>query len=648
MTEEYKEQLLNYVTGNLENTTPTTDEIFKEINEKDRLDWLQYMPTRWSNMRVEGVISPNETNSGIGVLYGGYYYPNLDDAYGFIILVDSNLNPLKIFFETDTGMKLRYIQKMGVDEQNRFFAVTDTYFSFDYIDHNYATMPNHTLKFLLFNNFTIKQNDDYTLKLRNSYNFTDNNFHCKNIKKSSTSAKYLMIGDYLYQDDSRYFLGRLKTIELTINVGQANDWVINTATDKTPSASIISFDDNDNYSYSIIYGVSNDSGNTHKFFRRNYNGTFSSRDIQSFNYFAYWINDKLMNQAVFLNENEVYFVLTNQNATTLQTHFHLGFYKYNYTNSQLTTIYENDYGQGTYMNWYETIYVTTNQGKVYIEYNNNIDNTNYKANYYIQRLENDIWSPILLSENINFVTSQRILFVKSNFNLLQYFLIPTNFRKPTWYMLNVNEIYNPNQYNGEPYINSDVFSPLYSNLYSNGSLVFSRNLYNISKQNNMTMSSVEIPNNYLNDITIEQNDLISETNFQMNSDNTQWTKNIYEVVDLNFLNTITIEDEDTNTPYLESAIKLNNSITDGGDTNYQNTPCNKYRINYTDSTNIINSLYWENIDDTHKETEITFYVDKNITSIDLISNDETTIYLTLPVEVEVGKYYTINQKIKIQ
>jgi hypothetical protein len=161
------------------------------------------------------------------------------------------------------------------------------------------------------------------------------------------------------------------------------------------------------------------------------------------------------------------------------------------------------------------------------------------------------------------------------------------------------------------------------------------------------MSSVEIPNTYLNDTTITQSDLISETNLQMNSNTQNWTKNIYEVVDLNFLNTISVINEDTGEEYVDSAIKINNAITDGGDTNYQNTPCNKYRINYTNNTTSIKPIYWSTIDDLHRQTKITFYVDKAIDSIDFLSNDETTIYLSLPIEVEIGKYYTINQKLRI-
>jgi hypothetical protein len=133
----------------------------------------------------------------------------------------------------------------------------------------------------------------------------------------------------------------------------------------------------------------------------------------------------------------------------------------------------------------------------------------------------------------------------------------------------------------------------------------------------------------------------------MNQKYQTWTKNQYEVVDLNFLNTINIIDEDTNIRYKSGATRLNQAITEGGSTNYTNTPCNKYRINYVDNTTDIQDLSWSDIDDTHKECKISIYVDKAMLSIDLLSHDESTIYLTIPLEVEIGKYYTIKQKVRI-
>lgn len=135
----------------------------------------------------------------------------------------------------------------------------------------------------------------------------------------------------------------------------------------------------------------------------------------------------------------------------------------------------------------------------------------------------------------NFTISQRNYNINKIYNIngLISTLIFTQ-ANLTGYILTLTNLFSINGYNGDAYSGVDVLVPKLSNLYSNGSLEFSRNLYNVSKQNNMTMSSVEIPNTYLNDSTITQSDLISKTNLQLNSNNQQWTKNVYEVVDLNF------------------------------------------------------------------------------------------------------------------
>ena len=383
-----------------------------------------------------------------------------------------------------------------------------------------------------------------------------------------------------------------------------------------------------------------------RIYQKNYDAsTYSFTNILSGDDAKYSVDNDLEYQSIFLNENKCYFVLDNinNNFTTTTYDLQIILWEYNLNNSTINKIYEKDYGTGN-PNRQEQIYLYTNQGELYIEHV--IQKSTFVADYYYQRYEG-VWNPILIGKNKPYTWNLRGFYVNNKYNLLEVLLYPNNPRKSTWYFPIAKEIYNPTQYNGEPYVSKDALIPLYSNLYSNGSIMFSRDLYNVSKQNNMTMSSVEIPNSYLNDTTITQNDLISKTNLQMNSNNQQWNKNIYEVVDLNFLNTIRVIDEDTNTENLDSAIKLNDATTDGGDTNYQNTPCNKYRINYANGTSSIDNLYWTSIDDTHKETQITLFVDAPMLSIDFISNDETTIYLNIPLEVEENKTYTISQKIRI-
>lgn len=643
MTEDYKKQLLSYLTDNLENTSPTTDEIFQEIIEVNRSNWTNYMPSNWDNMRIEGFIKPNENTSNLGVMYGGYKYNN--ESFGFIILVNNDMIPIKYITEFDSGTKLRYIQCMIQGDDNLFYAIDDAEMSYQ----NY-NIYNSQKRFIMLNNFSVPINEEYSVRLRTSYilNGTDyQNFYCDNIYKELNSSHFVFTGKYA--SDSTSQASRIKAIEIKINVGMSNEWNFYKVDSLIiPMADFVTFNSS---SEAKIQFIGNAYG-TYKLLLESKGYSQSSLNQSEIYTFPYRIgtSTNMEQQGLFMDENNLYIVIDNQDieaeqsGTPISIDRHLALYHYNFTNSTLETIYDHSLGTTTDGINVERMQITKNEGKLYIAFYNNFG-TN-KADYYVQRFEG-VWEPILIGTNKNFQISQRSFYVGSNFNLLQITPYNNNLRNPTWYFPIVKEIYNQNQYNGESYIDVNTFIPSYANLYSNGSIIFSRNLYNISKQNNMTMSSVEIPNNYLNNLTITQNDLISETNFQMNSDDTQWSKNIYEVVDLNFLNTITIIDEDTDTPYLEGAIKLNNAITDGTLTDYQNTPCNKFRINYADNTTAVDDIVWTSIDSTHYQTTMTFYVDKNIISIDLISNDETIIYLTIPLNVDIGKTYTINQKIKI-
>ncbi len=203
-------------------------------------------------------------------------------------------------------------------------------------------------------------------------------------------------------------------------------------------------------------------------------------------------------------------------------------------------------------------------------------------------------------------------------------------------------------YTGYPYSYYNVLVPRYVNLYYAGvALMFSRNVYNITRFNNTTTASVEVPSNYLNNYPIGREKLFGNTGYELVRANELISKNQYEVLHLNFLNTINVIDEDTNTMYEMGAIKTNEGITTGTQASYNNSKCTKYRINYEDNTTLVNTITWRNINDLVKQTYFVISVNKAIKNIDLISNDESTIYLTINGSFEIGEYYTINQKVRI-
>ena len=93
---------------------------------------------------------------------------------------------------------------------------------------------------------------------------------------------------------------------------------------------------------------------------------------------------------------------------------------------------------------------------------------------------------------------------------------------------------------------------------------------------------------------------------------------------------------------------MNNSISETID--YDNTKALKIKINYTDNTNYILQLKESQIDkisNTSYMYDVDIYVPKSITNIQIISNDEITVYQTITSTFEVGKFYNITQMVEI-
>lgn len=646
MTEDYKKNLLDYATDMLTSTSPTSDEIIEEVQYIARSKWTPYLPSYWKNFRFEGMIEGNENTSGLSVLYGGYI-DSEDNVKGIILLVNENFEPIKTFYEFESGTSLRYIQYMKQADDGTFYYIDDEVFSYT----QRQQVNTSQKRFVMINNITAKVNNEYRLVFRYSYifNSTCTNFYCHNMFKDPNSSHYIFFGDGVDVNSPIYAYRKLKIIELKVNIGQQNELDLLISQNQAIFGSAFALFNNDSDIYfRCVWTNSLSSSRAVHCYTKNYSDENpSDSTIMTFNFQPYIDEGFQKKQSVFMNINEVYFVQNNQywgNEGVIRPKW-IGLYKHDFSNNTNTTIYEKYLGDYDYC-YKEYIMIDRDIDKLYIEFATNYDKDNDTADIYMQRFDGT-WNPILIGLNKPYISNRQSMFAKSNFNLVQVYSYGINPQYRAWDYFVIKEDYNTLNYNGEPYVNNNVLVPDKSRIYAGEHLVFARNLYNISKQNNMTMSSVEIPSGYLNDITITQNDLISETNLEMNNDTTEWTKNIYEVVDVNFLNTISVIDEDTGEEYEDSAIKLNNATTDGGSTNYQNTPCNKFRINYGDGTSSTDDLAWTSIDDTHKETQITFYVDKAILSIDLLSHDTTTIYLHIPVEVEIGKTYSISQKIRI-
>jgi hypothetical protein len=647
MTNDFKIDLLNYITGNIEPTNPTNEEIFKEQNNIDRDKWINFIPETWGAFRYEGMVAPNELTSNLTVLYGGYYLDG--NSYGVVTLVDENFEPIKTIYEFSSGTPLRYIQYMKQAEDGTFYYIDDEVYTYSYGQYS----RNSQKRFVMVNNFTLinQITNDYQINLRTSYIFGSEyqNFYCKNMFKDPNSAHYIFFGNGA--NDSNYDFTILKIIDLKINVGEANEWTLfaNDGNEVFGSA-IALFDNDSNVQYRCLVTNNLPNNNNLNCYSKTYTGNPISETVITFSEYKPYIDDaNYKKQSVFLNYNEVYFVLNNQRwGSGEEKPKYIGLYRFNFVNSNLMTIFEKYLGDYSYSNL-EAIYIDRCNTDIYVQYNTNISN-NATADYYFQRLTDDAWNPILIAEQEIFAFQRRNIFVKNNFNLLSIFLYQTT-PLSNWFVFQIKENYNALNYNGELYTNYNSLIPKQGEIYSDNKLVFARNLYNKTLNENSTVSTIQVPNSYLNNIDLNTKTLISETNTILINDPNVIQKNIYETLFLNYINTLNVIDEDTNEIYKDAGSYINNNINAGTDINYNNSFIAKIRINFQDNSIKIQKIFWQQIDSTHKKTAFSIYAKDYINSIDFISNDENTIYITKNMNdfnLEIGKYYTITQFLRIE
>ena len=375
MSEDYKKNVLNYITNMINKTSPTTDEIFKEKKSIDRTNWENFIPNSWNNFRYEGMVSPDETTTGLGVLYGGYIDKE-NNVCGVITLFNSDFIPVKTIYEYSSGTKLRYIQYMKQAEDGTFYFIDDTAFSYS----QRQDVVSSQKRFVMVNNFTVMNqlNNDYEVFLRTSYIFKGNyvNFYCKNMFKNPNSSHYIFFGSGVDSSSSSYAYRYLKIMGLKINVGEANEWTLyaNLQNHLFGSAYAL-FDNDDNVSFRCLNSSVLASSRTIDCTSKTYTGNVATNSITTFPFKPYIDDSSFKKQSVFLSMDEVYFVQNNQhwgNSGNLENKY-IGLYKYDFSSSVLTTIYERNLGEYDYSD-IEAIYIDKCDTDIYVQYNTNIVN----------------------------------------------------------------------------------------------------------------------------------------------------------------------------------------------------------------------------------------------------------------------------------
>ena len=653
MTNDYKKSLIDYVTGllSIEQEQPTDF----DPNELAGTGVEDYTSQKWQDIlsaldgksvSINGILESGNYDNYI--MYGGYQNGNTGNCNGFLIYVNEYGFPTKIRVMSNA----RGFQFLKFDEENnRVYGVVSDRATPSVADDNDAY-------FVYYNNLFLTESDDNPPNLSYSYKIhTDsstNYFTCRDIVKHPERPFYLIY--------STNFSGLncTRVTELKINVGQANELNTLYSNNNYYGYAFYGWYDSDTPKFKIIVRTEITTA-TMKLIT--YNGS-SSSEIALTNGITLERpqNAYIKDNYLAVDENNIYFVYNSNYEESAIQYKKSILLKYDGTTT-LKGVYSTDaIAYDTYkdipilniLRDVNTIYCvrgisdeennTTHMAVVNISEHSNPQESDFidlGTGSYIHRFN-----------MYNFRTTLR-----RNYNLI-YFESYSGYIKE-----GLGDYQNPingfsNQigfvkqrigYTGYPYSYYNVLVPRYVNLYYAGvALMFSRNVYNITKFNNTTTASVEVPAKYLNNYTISREKLFGVTGYELVRGNELISKNQYEVLHLNFLNTINVVDEDNDIYYPLGAIKINNGITTGTQQSYEDTRGIKFRINYADGTSVIGNTIWSSIDDTHKQTSFSIYVDKAIKNIDLISNDSSTIYLTINGTFIIDKNYMIKQKVRVE
>ena len=647
MTEEFKKQLLNFILGQMPNEYGIEKEKVQYIDDVSIPEngWDKVIPKSWQNFKFEELIEVK--NSDKLVLYGGYTEYNTKQVRGIIVVLKRDLTPLKTFYQYDNGTYLRYILCMTQDDEGNFIAVDSVGNPQDFQTTGDNKIKTGEKRFIMLNNFTIDLDNSYTLIMRKSYIFGNEytNFYCKQIFKNPNSSHYVMIGKNLGEQNGGY---NIRIIELKINTGSSNEWKKWDSSQNTwhYGTSYVEFME-DKFFIEVILTRNTLDNRKIGLWKKDFNEeNLNYIEIFETPYFAVIDTNAYKNQAVFLNKNEVYFIINNQ-RWGIQGEVvskYIGLYHTNLVNNITNVVYEHYLGEYDFCQK-ENMFLCKNENNIYV-----LSSKENEKGIYFQRLKNDLWEPLHTSMGPILYDEERIFFyVKDDYNLINMYIFDYSdlvyIRNS---IVNIKEIYNANNYNGDEYINYMSLIANSSVLYSDNKAVFARNLYNKVVNDNTTISTIEIPNNYINDILIDKKELVSQTNMNIIEDSESFIKNIYETVYLNFINTLSIINRNNPSNQILNEIassSLNEAINIGY--SYEYARLTKVRINYLDGEKLIKTLFFERIGDKKALLKFEIYVDKPIKDIELISEDTTIIYQTINLDVELKKYYAIEQELEV-
>lgn len=629
MTEEFKSLLLKYLTGNITledgNNTPqfgATEVIVDELNT--------YINEHYVGATSPSIVDFQKSKTNNNYLFFGTGSDE-NKVFGFVIILDENLNIIYSTNKYSSDVIIGRILNVKQNSDGTYYLIEERY-------------SDSKRRIVALNNISQinPMTNTYSVVINKSYIFSDSINGTMTIIgsiKDENSGKYFVFGSRINGVNSNPY-----AFELIVNVGQDNEWKVYDYI-QTPTTILTvyngwaSWASDGNINFKIIGGDLDNTGKIYVYSKSGDNiGTPTTYNIQK--------SGQILMSAVVLNESTSYILVSNVTNTSVSTYFQT-YYLYILKNDVLKQIYASDTKSRLQVDHNFFRNITTDYINTYISFNLRESSGNYKfyaglvieENVYVAELT-DISSSMI---NVEFYS--QIGF--NTYNLYE-FIFQTGDRA-----FRLKFTFDKNGYNGIAYENINSLVPKMGKLYNaSNNLIFARTLYNKSVSNNTTISTIEIPNTFLNDIQITKEELLGETNKILNNKSQSIAKNIYETVNLNFINSISMSNNNTQETILNQngSSRLNRSSSN--DLDYDNAKATKIRINYVDGSSFIQKLGKNQIELIDVKTamyEFVIFVKNDIENIQIISEDEQTVYQEITnLTLEKNKYYSITQMVEVE
>lgn len=640
MTQDMLNNMLKYLTGNITEQTPSNDLIYS-IPEETTNNLNTQLTTALGTYTITGIVQGKD-NDGNGV-ENSVIYGNYGTNKGFMVVINEYGNVLQIITQFTSEADIGTIYALNVDENGYFYM----------IEYGIEGAKN---RFVMLNNICLKSGDNYEVNIRRAYSIPSDSelYNATSISKLTKAvgqSKYIIVGTTTATYNNITYTVPLAT-QLTINVGAENEWldylgtipvISNTRDSVSTELDIYATWSGDSLTLIILTYPNTTPRNILKYTISNDTLDYTLISIDTTGYVNEWGGN-----SIIVNSTLAYFGISGRQAS--YSSYDPLLFEIDLTNNTSSLLYQGSAGQydvDELNNSYIQLLRTDND-IFFLERTYGYDDMGYRYtlgkiredNYYIFKVDT---TEIM---DTNTQPSISVMYINKQFNLYNInFLIDDS-------VYNIYQVYNNNNYNGAPITGVKSLLPISCQLY-NSTLrpIFGRNIYNKVITNNTTVSTLEVPKDFVNDITIYRNDLISYNQNYLVINYEPITTNQYEALMINYINTINVIDR--NNPQVPvsmplAAASFNNSISNTLD--YTNKQATKIRYNYHDGTTEDNTLNWDivSLENNLCRFTITISVSKLIDSMTILSADGSTTYATLDTSImEVGKDYSITQDVHI-